>query len=424
MNHRPQLEQHRHLPRLTVRPRPTLGILSCLAIVATALILAASQNARAAGCADPYPAQRDPANPLMLATVPPPSDPLRGANLFVDGPAHGQAAKAIESLLGINPAGYSDSYSWDRFARTLQSGPSARKLGTDASLRFKVRMLEKIASREEPERFSLYSGGGGPGAIYGQVQKIFCHYLQADPGAIPVISTYFLYQHGYCETASQIRGARPVFERQVRELAQGIGNRPAILLLELDAIGSSQCMAHDGALAEWEADIRYEIGQAASLPHVVAYIEAGYSDAETPAYTAQVLKAVGVGRIRGFFTNDTHNAWTIDEIHWGQQIIRRVHGTHFIVNTATNGRGPKLNPGGVGGIEDLCNAPGRGLGPAPTTNPGWRGVDALLWSGEPGNSSGSCRGGSPSGTFWPARAIGLASRANGKLGAGYPNRPY
>jgi hypothetical protein len=36
----------------------------------------------------------------------------------------------------------------------------------------------------------------------------------------------------------------------------------------------------------------------------------------------------------------------------------------------------------------------------------------------------SCNGGTPAGSFWTAKAIGLSARANGQLGPGYPSQPY
>ena len=180
-----------------------------------------------------------------------------------------------------------------------------------------------------------------------------------------------------------------------------------------------------GAPRKWEADIRYEINAVAALPHVVVYIEGGYADGNDPSYTAQVLNAVGVRSIRGFFTNDTHEDWTIKEVRWAQQVSRLAHGAHFIVNTANNGRGPLVPHSRVkSGNEVLCNPPGRGLGPQPTTSTGFAGADAFLWTAVPGNSSGRCNGGPASGNFWPAYAVAEASRANGRLGPGYPGRPY
>jgi endoglucanase len=204
-------------------------------------------------------------------------------------------------------------------------------------------------------------------------------------------------------------------------MAAANGRRPAVYLLEIDGIGSSACMRRTGGLPYWEAALRYEAQTVAALPHTVVYLEGGYSDANSPAYTARALNAAGVRRIRGFFTNDTHNQWTINEIRWGERISRLTGGADFIVNTANNGRGPKLNPHPVTqGIEELCNPPGRGMGPVPTTRTGFRHVDAFLWTGVPGNSSGHCRGGTDSGTFWLARALQLASRAPALLGPGLP----
>ena len=317
-------------------------------------------------CADPYPASRDRSNPLMLRTAPG-SDPLNGAKLFVDGPARGVAAGAIETLLGLSPQSFPNDATWAQFRNELDHGRLHARLASDPGLRYRVAELEKIAGEPEEARFSPYSGGGGPGAVFSQVQRFVCDTLQADPGAVPVITTYFLHQNGGCESTQQILAYRPRFERQVDEFANGIANRPAVILLELDAIGSSQCMQSTGALPYWEGDIRYEIAKVSALPHAVVYIEGGYSDAEGPSYTARVLKAVGVRRIRGFFTNDTHFEWTINEIHWGEAVSKLTGGAHFVVNTGENGRGPLLNADPVTqGVEDLCNPPARGLGPRPT----------------------------------------------------------
>jgi len=258
------------------------------------------------------------------------------------------------------------------------------------------------------------------------VQKILCHNLTADPRAVPIISTYFLHEvAGGCPSPGVLDAIGPAFRRRIDEMAAGTGNRPVVYLLELDAFGSSRCMAQRGDLPQWEADVRYEIDKISALPHTVVYVEAGYSDANSAAYTARALNASGISRIRGFFTNDTHINWTIDEVHWAERVSRLTHGAHFIVNTAQNGRGPKLNPHpSTQGHEDLCNPPGRGLGPQPTTDPGFPDADALLWTHVPGNSSGHCHGGPDAGTFWPARAVGLAAHANHRLGLGFASDPY
>jgi len=138
-----------------------------------------------------------------------------------------------------------------------------------------------------------------------------------------------------------------------------------------------------------------------------------------------VLNAVGVQNIRGFYTNDTHMNWTANEIRWGDKVSAMTGGTHFIINTADNGHGPLLNPHPVTqGNEDLCNPPGRGAGIPTTTDTGNPEIDAFMWVHVPGTSSGKCNGGTPSGTFWLARALAEARNAKRRLGPHFRNEPY
>jgi endoglucanase len=420
------------LSNLRARTRAALT-LSVLGLAAAAPFVPAAASAKgpvahAAGyqqqCAEPFSGQRNPANPLDLPT-PPGANPLTGAQFFVPGPAKGAAAGEIAQLLGLNPLNMPVDESWASFSRQLAFGPLADKLAADPTLAHEVAELSKIASQPEAQRLSSYSWGGGPGGIFRQAEKIYCQNMTADPGTVPIFNTYFLHATlGGCPTRAQVRAYTPVFHRRVNEMAAATDRRPAVFLLELDAIGSSSCVRRMGSLRLWEADLHYEMMKMQSLPHTVVYVEAGYSDSNGARYTARVLKKIGVNRIRGFFTNDTHEQWTINEVRWANRISRLTHGAHYIVNTADNGRGPLLNPHPITqGVEDLCNPPNRGLGPPDTTNTGFPAADAFMWEHPPGNSSG-CGGGPPGGVFWPARAIQEAQNANQQLGPGFPSRPY
>jgi endoglucanase len=376
-------------------------------------------------CPEPFSNTRDPSNPLALPTAPGP-DPLNGANFFVPGPRKGPASGAIAQLVGLNPDSMPVDESWADFQQRLTHGSIAAKLAHNKGLARKVAMLSKIASEPDVQRISIFSMGGGPGAIFGQTQKVICQNATADPGSIMAFNTYFLHPTlGGCANASQINAYMPTFKRQVNEMAAAIDKRPALILAEIDALGSSGCIARHGGLAAWEAALKYEVDTFEALPHTAVYVEGGYSDSNSVGYTAKALNAIGVNKIQGFFTNDTHNQWTINEIRWATKIAKRTHGAHFIVNTASNGQGPKLNPHPTTqGVEDLCSPPGRGLGPKFNTSTGFPYADAFMWTHPPGNSSGCGPGAPSSGTFWPAYAIGLASRANQKLGPGLPSRPY
>ncbi|MGZ4194524.1 MAG: glycoside hydrolase family 6 protein [Solirubrobacteraceae bacterium] len=375
-------------------------------------------------CSEPYSNTRNPSNPLALPT-PPGRDPLNGASFYVPGPRKGAAAGAIAQLVGLNPDTMPVGESWADFQQRLTQGSIAAKLAHNKGLAHQVAMFSKIASEPEPQRISIYSMGGGPGAIFGQTQKVICQNATADPGSIMAFNTYFLHPTlGGCANASQVKAYMPTFKRQINEMAAAIDKRPALILAEIDALGSSACIARHGGLPAWDAALKYEVDTFEALPHTAVYVEGGYSDSNSVGYTAKALNAIGVNKIQGFFTNDTHNQWTINEIRWATQVAKRTHGAHFIVNTSSNGQGPKLNPHPTTqGVEDLCNPPGRGLGPKFSTDTGFPYVDALMWTHPPGNASG-CGGGPSAGVFWPAYAIGLAQRANQKLGPGFPSRPY
>ena len=419
--------------------RRSLTRLIVLLLTFSPAVAAGASNPRLHGAGDPgcynYPAARDPANPLALAAAPG-TDPLTGARFFVDGPARGAAGKAIAGLVGIDPTRLPVTLSWSAFEQALRLG------GVSADPNVKIAELSKIAAQPEAQRISFYSGAsdkvhGATGAeVEGQTYKIICTNGQADPGSVPSINTYFLHPAAPGRASrQQILAITPRFREEVDGMIAGIGRHPVVLLLEVDGIGSTGRWSKS-SLAAWEDDLRYEVDRAASLPHAVVYVEAGYSDAQGPGYTAQVLNKIDIGKIRGFFTNDTHINWAIDEIRWAEKISRKTGGARYVVNTAQSGNGPIRRHGADrarNGNEVLCNPPGRALGPPPNTTPhssypylhGDPHLDAFLWTAVPAASSGPCNGGPASGTFWPDRAVGLASRANDRVGpAPWPSHPY
>ncbi len=304
----------------------SLVLLGCIALGVTAAA-GAPIRAHAAGaqqCAEPLSATRDPSNPLALPAAPG-SNPLTGANFFVDGPAHGAAAGAIASLVGMTPASLPDSLSWATFQANLNPSPDVASQVTE---------LSKIAAQPEVQRISAYSRGGGSGAVFLQTEKILCKNLTADPGSVPILSTYFLHPAaGNCPSPGALRRAGGTFKRRVNEFVDAVDRRAAVFLLETDAVGESSCAKRHHSLGIWESYLRYEIDKVRALPHSVVYVEGGYSDANSPRYTANILNAVGIKNIRGFFTNDTHLNWTINEVRLGHEGVeddpwRTLHRQH------------------------------------------------------------------------------------------------
>jgi endoglucanase len=270
-------------------------------------------------------------------------------------------------------------------------------------------LLGDIASEPDAHRFYMWNMGSN---VSGQV----AHYLEGtqvqDPGTTVMLSTYSLV-HDHCGyTATPAMEAR--YDNFIQQVAHGIGDFHVVFFLELDSLITAPCLSHQ-QLAIRDAELKYAISVLEADPHVIVYLDGGAADAIQPGRQAALLRGAGVAQAQGFFLNSTHFDWTSREIHYGQEISKRLGGAHFVVNTGENGRGPLVPHNRVtSGNEVLCNPPGRGLGPLTLQNDialqtNYAATDGLLWFSNPGGSGGQCvPGAPPTGTYWPAYAVMLA----------------
>lgn len=195
----------------------------------------------------------------------------------------------------------------------------------------------------------------------------------------------------------------------IREFAAGIRNRPAVVIVEPDAVAHTV----DGCAAE--AAQRYALLRDAvtvlkATGRATVYLDAGNPGWITDtARLAAALRQAGVERADGFALNVSNFVTTADNVAFGERLSDALGGkAHFVVDTSRNGAGP-APADAVGGGPRWCNPPGRRLGAAPTVDTGNRRVDALLWIKNPGESDGACRPGEPpAGRWWPQYAWDLA----------------
>jgi endoglucanase len=325
---------------------------------------------------------RDALNPLALNPPPPGRNPLEGARFYVN-PSRNLAGTVIKSIRDTRPEA--------------------------------AALLRVIAEQPEAKRFGAFNDQ--PGAAVAQ------HLATAhrdDPGAVPLIATYRL-KHvscgGYSDTPEEVES----YKRWYEAFARGIGSHRVVLFYEIDALITTKCLSRAG-LARRIDEVRYAISILGKLPHAVVYVDAGAGDAHNVRYIARLLRRVRVDRIQGFFTNSTHQNWTSREIRYGRQLVRRLGGRpHYVVNTAANGRGPLIPRNRMRfGNSFRCNAPGRGLGPKPTSvvPKRYRNLDGLFWIGNPGRSAGECSktpNPPPAGTFWVDYALELIRNADYRI---------
>jgi endoglucanase len=318
----------------------------------------------------------DPANPLDLPGASTTTNPLLGAKFFVDP----QTPAAV------------------------------------ASSRYPA--LRVIADQPGAGRFGAFSYPNAEESV----SRFLARAQFQQPGSIPILTTYKLVR-GQCGGKLETPTAEAEYKNWISSLAAGIGTYRAVLTLEQDSLITAVCLNRQ-QLNLRLAELRYAINTlTADCPDLLIYVDAGAADALPAAEAANLLERAGVAKIQGFFLNATHFDWTLNEIHYGEQISKLTGGKHFIVDTGESGRGPLVPRDRVRyGNEDLCNPPGRGLGPVPTTNTGFKNVDAFVWIDNPGGSDGNCPKGLPtvpgapaSGNFWPKYALMLAQNADYKV---------
>ncbi|MFC9885606.1 glycoside hydrolase family 6 protein [Streptomyces pilosus] len=192
----------------------------------------------------------------------------------------------------------------------------------------------------------------------------------------------------------------------VDAVARGIGDRPATVILEPDAV----LHLVDGCTPQQYHEERYDllggaIDKLKGLKNTKVYLDAGNAGWGNPDQIFDPLKRAGIDRADGFSVNVSNFYTTEDSIAYGKQLSAKVGGKPFVIDTSRNGNGPYTEGDPK---ERWCNPPGRALGETPTVDTADPLVDAYLWVKRPGESDGECKGGPKAGQWWADYALELA----------------
>jgi endoglucanase len=282
-------------------------------------------------------------------------------------------------------------------------GPAAVREALAQGRADEAEALEPLAEQPVATWFT------NPGDPFVDVERLSL--AAAEAGELPVLVAYFIPNRDCGLYSTGGAGNVDEYLSWIGSFAAGLGDRPALVVLEPDAVAQAVegCPGLDTAARfDW-------LSQAVSIldrqPETRIYLDAGNSDwvTELPALS-EALRSSGIAQADGFALNVSNFQATSDSADFGlalsQQLERDgVPGVHFVIDTSRNGAGP---PPDDDDPEHWCNPPGRRLGVPPTTSPDYERVDALLWIKQPGDSDGSCRGAPPAGTWWPEAALELA----------------
>lgn len=230
------------------------------------------------------------------------------------------------------------------------------------------------------------------GAWYSDIRAAADRYVTRleKVGALPVFVLYNIPEKS-CRNAVDAAAAAE-YIAWVQRVAEGIGDRKAVVILEPDALAKN---CADGQRTTMLASA---VSVLKVQPHIAVYIDAGHSNWVKASSMATRLQAAGIADADGFSLNVANFHTTADNIAYGEALAQLVGGKHFVIDTGRNGNGSN---------GEWCNPAGRRIGANPTTNTGHALVDAFLWIKPPGQSDGTCNGGPVAGKWWADYALGL-----------------
>lgn len=262
-------------------------------------------------------------------------------------------------------------------------------------------LIQRIAGR--PQAVWLHSENPGPTA-----RAVTLAATAARSTAVLV--AYFI-PHRDCGDYSGGGAANAAeYRRWADELAAGIGDRAAYVIVEPDAVAQQIAGCAKADAGERYGLLAYAVNSLKALPHTKVYLDAGNSSwIPEEQRLVDPLRQSGIGGADGFAVNVSNFRTNAESSAYGHRIAAALGGAkHFVVDSSRNGNGPY-----TGGDEPWCNPPDRALGTPSTTATGDPALDAYLWVKRPGESDGTCRGGPRAGEWWPEYALGLASRERG-----------
>ncbi len=346
---------------------------AALALSAAACGSSSGSTSDAGSAADKSQSQRpDPNAPITTPPDPPPvtANPLKGARLFVDP----------QSLAMLQ-------------ANSIRS--------TDPQ---KAAVLDRIA--QQPQGLWM---GEWNSDIFRAVEHFVGRAVAEN--SVPVIIAYNIPHRDAAAAAAGVGesagglSSKEAYQRWIRNVHAGIGDNPAVVILEPDALPGLPNLS-----PELQEERLFLFQDAIKVlrqnPKVAVYIDAGHAAWVPAEQMASMLQQAGVEHASGFAVNTSNYRTTEECVEYGHKISELIGGKHFVVDTSRNGAGPYLEAKTE--TESWCNPPGRKLGTPPTTETGDPLVDGYLWLKRPGESDGKCNGGPAAGAWWMEMALQMA----------------
>ena len=226
----------------------------------------------------------------------------------------------------------------------------------------------------------------------------------ASAGKIPILVVYNIPNRD-CSGASS--GGMPnhtAYRAWIDQIANGLGGRPATIILEPDVLPIMTNCQSSTQQAETRASMAYagkRLKQGSSQARV--YFDIGHSAWLSASEAASRLVAADIANSAdGISINVSNYRFTSTEVAYAKQIIQAtgISRLQAVIDTSRNGNGPLGS--------EWCDPAGRAIGTPSTNQTGDAKIDAFLWIKLPGEADGCIAG---AGQFVPQRAYDLAIAA-------------
>ncbi|WP_253776704.1 glycoside hydrolase family 6 protein [Goodfellowiella coeruleoviolacea] len=228
---------------------------------------------------------------------------------------------------------------------------------------------------------------------------------------LPVLVAYNIPGRDCHGHSSGGAGSPEAYRSWIATFAAAIGSRPAVVIVEPDALAQLDCMPADQQSTRTSL-IYYATQQfTQKATNTWVYLDGGNAKWINANTMADRLNAAGVRNVRGFSVNVSNFYTTRESTDYGNAVNARLSAQHgysskYIVDTSRNANGA-WDDGNSSTTEDWCNPPGRKLGA--TSQVSTSGAEMLLWVKVPGDSDGDCNlgKGTRAGDFVPDLALHL-----------------
>ena len=220
---------------------------------------------------------------------------------------------------------------------------------------------------------------------------------------LPVLVAYNIPDLDICASgAGHGASSNAAYDTWIGAFAGGIAGRPALVILEPDAVADESCMT-SSEISNRDGLLNNAINQLnKQAPDTWIYLDAGNPGWLSASTMAGYLNSAGLAQAHGFSLNVSNFYTTAQNTAYGNAINADLSADYgytrpFVIDTSRNGDG---------GDGQWCNPDGAKLG---STDQVGGGAEMLLWIKTPGESDGNCGtgDGTTAGQFVPQIAYDL-----------------